>query len=250
VRIDKKIFYVLLIVVLLSCAKQQTITITSTPEQDFNQALELLQAKKYNKAIETFQNIVFNYPGSSYAADAQFYLADAYYSKKDYQSAIAEFEFFINSFAGNQNLEEAYYKRAVAYYNIVPAIVKDQTMLSKTIEILDELEERFPNTHYKQEITQLRQKIADRWAEKSYNTGELYFKGGEYSASRVYFDFVLKEYPQTKWVNNCKFYIAQIYERTDSLAQAESLYHTLLSDSTDVKIRKLAQEHLTKLEPK
>jgi len=246
----RKAFFVLLFILTLSCSKQQTITIIATPEQDFNQALNLLQTKKYDKAINALQNIVFNYPGSNYAADAQFYLADAYFTKKDYQSAIAEFEFFINSFAGSQFLEEAYYKRALSYYYIVPAVVKDQTMLSKTLEILDELEERFPSTRYQEDIIQLRSKIADRWAEKSYNTGVLYFKGGEYDASRVYFDFVLNEYPETKWINNCKLYIAQIYEKNDSLYKAESLYNTLLSDSIDVKIRNFAQERLGKIKPK
>lgn len=226
------------------------VSIIVSPGQEFSRAMDLLQAKKYNKAIESFQNIVFNYPGSSYAADAQFYLADAYFQKKDYNSAIPEFEFFVNSFTGNQHIEEAYYKTALSYFYVTPAVGKDQVVLGKTLEIIDELQERFPETNYSEEIGQLKKKVAERWAEKSYIIGELYFKGGEYASARVYLDFVQNEFPQTKWSSYSKYLLGQIYEKTDSIAQAISLYQTLQNDSTDANIRKLVKQRLDNLKQK
>ena len=239
-----------LFILLFSCTKKSTVSIIVSPGQEFSQAMDLLQAKKYNKAIESFQNIVFNYPGSSYAADAQFYLADAYFQKKDYNSAIPEFEFFVNSFTGNQHIEEAYYKTALSYFYVTPAVGKDQVVLGKTLEIIDELKERFPETKYREDIEQLKNKIAERWSEKSYIIGELYFKGGEYASACVYLDFVQNEFPQTKWSSYSKYLLGQIYEKTDSIAQAISLYQTLQNDSTDVNIRKLVKQRLDNLKQK
>jgi len=222
----------------------------SSPEQEFNRANDLLNAKKYNKAAEVFQNIVFNYPGSTYGADAQFYLAETYFRKKDYQSAIPEFEFFINSFPGNQNLEDAYYKYGFSYFNLVPSVAKDQTMLVKTIEILDELQEKFPESKYASEITNLRKKVAERYAEKNYNIGKSYFNGGEYSAARVYLDNVISEYPITKWANWSKYLTGQVYEKIDSLNQAIDIYHSLVSDTIDTELKSLVQNRLKVLEQK
>ncbi|MCX8014549.1 MAG: outer membrane protein assembly factor BamD, partial [candidate division WOR-3 bacterium] len=239
-----------ILVIFLNCGNRQTIVVTNSPEQAFNIAMDFFQTKKYNKAIEQFRNIVFSYPGTSYAVDAQFYLADAYFQKKDYYAAITEFEFFINSFTGSQYQEEAIYKLALCYFNIAPSVIKDQNMLLKSLDLLAELQERFPETKYQTEILRLRQKIYDRWAEKSFRIGELYYKGEEYTAARVYFDYVQNEFPNTKWANFSRLYIGQIYERTDSIDQAINIYQVLLNDSTDLNVQKIAQQRLSNLEKK
>jgi outer membrane protein assembly factor BamD len=246
------IFYVccLLLICLIACSKKQTVTIISSPDQEFHNALDQLQVKKYNKAIELFQNLVFNYPGSSYAADAQFYLADAYFQKKDYQSAIPEFEFFINSFTGNQYLEDAIYKLALCYFNIAPTVGKDQVILSKTLDVLEDLQERFPETKYQDQVADLRKRVFERWAEKSYLIGKLYFTSGEFQSARVYLDYVLNEYPNTKWAIHSKFLIGQIYEKTDSTSQAITIYESLKNDSTDASVSELAKQRLEHLQPK
>jgi outer membrane protein assembly factor BamD len=240
----------LLFIGLLSCAKKQTVEIITSPEQEFSRAMDLLIAKKYINAVEAFQNLVFNYPGSTYGADAQFYLAETYFRKKDYQSAIPEFEFFINSFPGNQHLEEAYYKYALSYFNLAPSVAKDQSMLAKTIEILTGLQEKFPETKYSAEITDLGKKVAERYAEKNYDIGKLYYDGGEYLSARTYLDNVILEYPETKWANWSKYLIGQICEKTDSIPQAINLYQSLVADSTDTELRNLAQDRLQQLAPK
>ncbi|MEO0077028.1 MAG: outer membrane protein assembly factor BamD [candidate division WOR-3 bacterium] len=234
----------------LNCSKKQLVISSDSPEQQFNTALDFLLAKKYNKAIPILQNIIFNYPGTSYAADAQFYLADAYFQKKDYYSAIPEFEFFINSFSGSQYQEDAIYKLALCYYHIAPAVIRDQNYLVKALETLDDLQERFPETKYQSAVAELRQKIYDRWAEKSFRIGELYYKGEEYNAARVYFDYVQSEFPNSKWSALSKFYLGQIYERTDSIAQAIAIYQELLSDTTDIPMQKMVAQRLARLEKK
>ena len=241
---------IFIVLCFIACSKKQTVITSSSPDQDFTIALDLLQSKKYNKAIELFQNLVFNYPGSSYAADAQFYLADAYFQKKDYQSAIPEFEFFINSFTGNEYLEDAIYKLALCYFNITPAVGKDQVILSKTLDALEDLQERYPATKYQEQITDLRKKVYERWAEKSYLIGKLYFTSGEFQSARVYLDYVQNQYPDTKWARHSQFLIGQIYEKTDSILQAIAIYESLKDDSLNIEVSKLAKERLQRLQPK
>lgn len=249
-RAKHSLFYCLCILLFFSCSKKPTINLVTSPQEAFSQALDLYNAKKYNKAIEEFQNIIFNYPGTTYGADAQFYLADAYFQKKDYQSAIPEFEFFINSFVGNQFLEDAYYKLSISYFYLAPQVGKDQIILEKTIEILDNLQEKFPETKYSNDIIELRKKIAERWAEKNYVIGQLYFKGGEYSSARIYFYNVITDYPETIWANWSRYLMGQIYEKSDSLSQAINMYQSLISDSIESDVKKLAQKRLEVLENK
>lgn len=242
--------FVLCISLNFSCSKKLTTEIVISPQEAFSKAMDLFQAKKYRQAINAFQNVVLNFPGSVFAGDAQYYLAESYFQSKDYQSAITEYEFFINSFVGSQYLEDAYYKLAWSYYKTAPSIHRDPSILDKVMEILETLEDRFPQTKYKNEITQMRREINSRWAEKHFRIGELYYKGGEYEAARIYFDYLGETYPQSKWADLGKYYIGQIMEKTDSISKAIEIYQSLLNQVQDQEIIRLAQRRLQILEKK
>ncbi|MCX7785655.1 MAG: outer membrane protein assembly factor BamD [candidate division WOR-3 bacterium] len=247
---SKKSFLLILLVliVLLACAKRKTVMVNYNPEEDFNRALSAFESKQYNKAIEMFQNVLFNYPGTSYAGDAQFYIANAYFMKKNYRDAIYEFEFFIKSFLGSQYLEEAYYKLALCYYYLAPTVIRDQSFLYKTVEILDELQEKFPATKYTDEINRLKREVAERWAQKEFIVGELYYKAGELTSAQVYFQYLLDNFPSTKWAERSTLLLAQIYEKKDSLDKAINLYQMLSNATeTDTAIKKIAQMRLKQL---
>ncbi len=250
-KIESKQFLLLIVLILtllISCAKKKIVNISYNPEEDFNRALKLFESKQYNKAIEMFQNVLFNYPGTSYAGDAQFYIANAYFMKKSYRDAIYEFEFFIKSFYGNQYLEEAYYKLALCYFYLAPTVIRDQSFLYKTLEIFEELEERFPETQYADEILKIKREIAERWAQKEFIIGELYYKAGEFNSAEVYFKYLRDNFPSTKWAERSTYLLGQIYEKKDSLDKAINFYQTLLnSTETDTAIKKLAQFRLKQL---
>jgi len=233
---------------MVGCSKKPVIDLSATPQEEFSRAMDLFQAKNYRQAAVAFQNVVFNFPGSGYAADAQFYLGESYFLKKDYQSAIPEFEFFINSFPGNQYLEDAYYKLALSYFKSAPTINRDPSIIEKASEVFELLEERFPETKYRDEITQIRREIAGLWAEKQYRIGELYYKGEEYNAARIYFGFVQKEYPQTRWSDMSVFMTGRILEKTDSTSKAIDIYQTLISEPNDSTVVQLAKNRLAELQ--
>jgi outer membrane protein assembly factor BamD len=229
---------------MVGCSKKPVIDLAATPQEEFSRAMDLFQMKNYRHAAVAFQNVVFNFPGSGYAADAQFYLAESYFLKKDFNSAIPEYEFFINSFPGNQYLEDAYYKLALSYFKITPSVNRDPSIIEKTAEVLEILEERFPETKYREEIINIRWEITSRWAEKQYRIGELYYKGEEYGAARIYFNVVQDNFPQTKWAEMSRFMVGQILEKNDSLDQAIDIYHTLISEAADSTVVQLVEKRL------
>ncbi len=243
-----KLHYLMIFIIIclycLNCSNKPAIDLSTTPQEEFSRAMDLFQARNFRQAAVAFQNVVFNFPGSGYAADAQFYFAESYFQKNDFHSAIPEYEFFINSFPGNQYLEDAYYRLAVSYFKIAPSINRDPSIIEKTIEVLENLDERFPQTKYRDDITSIRKEITNRWAEKYYRIGELYFKGEEYGAARVYFNVVQDEYIQTQWAQMSQFMIGQIYEKTDSLSQAIDMYQSLILKATDSIVIELTQKRL------
>ncbi|MCS7258786.1 MAG: outer membrane protein assembly factor BamD, partial [candidate division WOR-3 bacterium] len=213
-----QVFLVMGIIVSILCCKSAVVKSTElqSPQEELERAIGEIQAKKYSSAIKILEEIIFNYPATPYAVEAQYYLAEAYFQKKNYIQAIAEYEFFINNFSTSRYLEDVYYKLAVCYLKAAPSIARDPQYIQKSWETILVLEENFPNTKYASEIQKMKNEITNLWAKKYYDIGVLYYRGGENDASRVYFDYVINEYPTTKWAQWSKFMIAQILKSKDS----------------------------------
>jgi tol-pal system protein YbgF len=54
----------------------------------YEAAMQLFKAGDYKAAATAFSDFVQRYPGSSYAANAQYWLGNAYYAQRDCKSAI------------------------------------------------------------------------------------------------------------------------------------------------------------------
>ena len=78
------------------------------------------KARQFQKAEDEFTYLIFNFPGSSQAADAQFYLADCYFESKEYEQAESEFDFYLKNFPNGRFQEEATFKRALAALRRAP----------------------------------------------------------------------------------------------------------------------------------
>jgi outer membrane protein assembly factor BamD len=244
----KKLFHLVILPYFIfhsACQKYNLKTITGPlPDKNFEQAMSLFNKGKYNQAIKLFQEIIFNYPTTTYAIDAQYYLGEAYFRKKDYRAAIQEYEFFLSNYPNNPYLEDVYYKLALAYFKYVPAIDRNDSLVQRSWELLEFLEENFCNNVYSAKIKDIKKEIQNRWAQKYYNIGYLYYRGGELDAAKIYFNFVLNEYPDTQWALQSNYMLARIYEARDSISQAVTIYNDILKRNIDSSLRELIYKRL------
>jgi len=87
-------------------------------QEGYQSSLAVLKAGKYEEAIEAFQIYLITYPASDYAANAQYWMAEAYYVLKDYQSAISQFKKVINAYPDSRKVPDAYLKMGFSFYEI------------------------------------------------------------------------------------------------------------------------------------
>ncbi|MDP1615068.1 MAG: tol-pal system protein YbgF, partial [Methylococcales bacterium] len=64
-------------------------------------AYELVKSKRYDNAINAMQTFVQKYPKGGYTANAQYWLGELYLVKKDYPKAIEHFEVVLRQFPGS-----------------------------------------------------------------------------------------------------------------------------------------------------
>jgi outer membrane protein assembly factor BamD len=228
----KKIWVLLLLImVFVICGKKQVLA-PLEPDDEFERALSLFEAKDYNNAVLAFERILFYHPSSEYVDDAQYWLGRTYFEKKDFEQAIVEFDYLVKNFSTSPFIEEAYLFRARAFYEKAPGIEKDPTEIENAINLCDRFLTRFPNSKYTDEIKNVILLARNQLAKKELENGKIYLKLGERKAALLYFTYIIETYPETESSSEAKYRSAEIYEHQAQTEQALELYKELLEDET------------------
>ncbi len=67
----------------------QNVTVERGEQASYDAALGLVRANDFRGAVTSLQSFLARYPASAYAAQAQYWLGNAYYQLKDYKAALA-----------------------------------------------------------------------------------------------------------------------------------------------------------------
>lgn len=216
--------------VFFACTKQVLAPLDA--EDEYNRAMSNYRDKKYDRALQGFERVIFYHASSEYVDDAQYWLAHSYYAKKDYAQAIIEFDYIIRNFPASPFLEEAYLNRAKSYLASSPGYDKDQTETREAIGYLDEFLTRFPNSANAEEAKNLILAARNKLARKELESGRLYLRMQEPAAAAIYLQYVIDNFPETGFVSEARFLLAGIYENRKDTAAAIALYQELLADSS------------------
>ncbi len=242
---NSKFVTLLLITILLGCAKKQMVAPPTTgPEEAYKKAMVYYEEKKYDKAIDALQKFIFNFPGSVYAADAQFYLAESQYAKRNYSQAMLEYDFLLRNFT-TQRQEEVEYKLALSHYRTAPPYYKDQAPTVQAQERLEAFIAKYPKSQFLAEAEKALRATKEKLAQKEYEAARLYLRYDELNSALVYINYLLTTYPAADYTAQAQFLLAQYYERKKEIAKAVELYEALVKTDSSIKVK--AQERLAKL---
>ena len=121
------------------------ITISSTPgnltaseQVAYQNALGILKEGRYNKSIEAFSEFLKKYPNSLYAANAQYWIGEAYYVSREFKSALGEFQRVVETHANSTKVADAMLKIGFIHYEL--------TEWDKARNVLNHITSRYPKT--------------------------------------------------------------------------------------------------------
>jgi tol-pal system protein YbgF len=99
--------------------------------RNYDAALNLFKLGNYQGAIAGFQNFIGGYPKSNLAANAQYWIGNAYFNLHDFKSAIAAQQKLISTYPGNQKAPDAMLNLASSQLELA-----DNAGAKKTLEEL------------------------------------------------------------------------------------------------------------------
>jgi tol-pal system protein YbgF len=83
---------------------------TGSPEADYQAAFNLLKAGKYEEAATALQSFVAAYPQHELASNAQYWLGEAHYVRRNYAEALAAFEGVVQNYPNARKMPDALLK--------------------------------------------------------------------------------------------------------------------------------------------
>jgi len=112
----------------------------------YEAAFATLRDGKYEQAIVDLQDFLKKYPGSEHAANAQYWLGEAFYVQHRYDTALVEFERVVTRYPTSPKFSDALLKFGLTQYEL--------GAWEKSSHALNEVVTKFPNTSQAQLATQ------------------------------------------------------------------------------------------------
>ena len=82
---------------------------------DYRAAVELVKSGKHDEAVTALRAFLKQYPRHDYADNAQYWLGESFYARKDYQQALTEFRATIETYPRGNKVPDALLKVGYCY---------------------------------------------------------------------------------------------------------------------------------------
>mgnify|MGYP001390811302 CR=1 FL=1 len=190
-------------------------TSNMSPTEKLDYGKKQYDDRNYDEALNEFQTIVLQYPGSKIVDDAQYYLGMTRYKRKEYILGAFEFSKLIKNMPASEFVSKSQFMLADCYYKVAPEYPLDQKYTKKAIDEFQAFIDIFPTNEKVAEAEKKIKELNERLAEKAYKSAYIYEKMEYYTACLLYYDNVVETYHDTK------FAPLALYSKIKVLAEKE-----------------------------
>ncbi len=191
-------------------------------EQIYNNALTLLEDKKFRQAAVEFDEVERQHPYSQWARRAMLMASYCYYQTNDYDSAILSAQRFLSLHPGNKDAAYAYYLVGISFYEQISDVGRDQGMTQNALSTLSEVVRRFPQTEYARDARLKIDLTVDHLAGKEMEIGRYYLNQQSYVAAINRFRSVIVSYQTTTHVPEALHRLTESYLSLGVVTEAQT----------------------------
>ena len=207
----KKGFFIILAVGIILCtsckSEFEKIRTSNDAETIYNSAVKYYQEEDYSRSLELITIVLNSYRGKKEFEDLNYMLANANYQIGNYELASSYFKNFANGFLNSHRREESDFMSAYSLYRLSPTFRLDQGNTLKAIDAFQLFVNSYPNSPRVGECNKLMDGMRQKLEEKAYNEAYLYYNIRQYQAAIHSFENLVKDFPETKRVEDVRFYI-------------------------------------------
>jgi len=222
---------------IFSCASKP-VKKSQNPGDLYVEGVNLLKAKKYDKAIDKFSEVRENFPFDPMALISTVKLGDAHFERKSYDLALGSYEDFFKAHPEDENIPYVLLRIGECYEKLALSLDRDQAYTLKAIERYTYLMNRYPSSDYvsaaEGKLEKLNQKLADR----ELYVGEFYYRTSQYNAAITRLEYLLKKYPKANGLDKALYYIAMSYKALGDPVKSDEYTEKLRNEYPNSTVNK------------
>lgn len=184
---------------LLSSCGSSGVTQSLSAEERNALGMKQFNDGDYLEAINDFQIVKLQFPGSRVADTAQYYLGECYFKREEYLLAAGEYQTLKRNFPASKLAPQAQYQIGLCYYHLSPKSALDQKYTDRAIDELQAFIEYNPTNPLVKDAEEKIQELNTRLAKKLYDIADVYMTMEYYRSAAIYFEAVIEKYHDTPY---------------------------------------------------
>lgn len=186
-----------------------------TKSSDFDKKLqkagEYYKKENYVKAIQLYEELIPIFKGTEKAEEIYYYYTYCNFYQGDYSLSQYHFKNFTRQFHSSIHTEECYFMNAYCYYLTSPFYTLDQTDTKSAIKEFQAFVDNYPESKRIDTCNLLIDKLRQKLENKDYDLLKQYFNLSDYKAAITSGKNLIKEFPDSKYVEEAYFIIIDSY---------------------------------------
>jgi outer membrane protein assembly factor BamD len=224
---------------LSACSSDDDIDLATYVEQTepadvlYNQGLANLEQGRLKEAGKKFEAVDRQHPYSEQARKSMVMGAFALYRQGNYTDAINSAKRFLALYPTNPDAAYAQYIIGLSYFRQIRDVTQDQKEARRTIEAMDELVQRWPDSEYVDDARTKMRFARDQLAGKEMQIGRYYLERREYIAAIKRFRNVVESYSNTRHVEEALSRLTESYYAMGLTEEAQTAAAVLGNNDPD-----------------
>ncbi len=177
----------------------------------YNQGLANMNAGRLQEASRKFEAVDKQHPYSEYARKSMVMGAFANYRQGNYEEAIGSAKRYLTLYPTTDDAAYAQYIVGLSYYRQIRDVTQDQKEARQTIQAMQELVTRWPDSEYVEDAKAKIRFANDQLAGKEMQVGRYYLERREYLAAVKRFRNVVENYSNTRQVEEALARLVEAY---------------------------------------
>lgn len=177
----------------------------------FNDGLARLEARDFGGASKKFVELDKQYPYSQWSRRALLLSTFASFEGGDYADAINHGRRYVQLYPASPDTPYAQFLVGMSYFNQITDISRDQDRAEKTIQTMDDLVRKWPNSEYAREAKDKMRVAQDQLAGKEMDVGRYYMQRRNWTGAINRYREVIVKYQTTRHVEEALSRLVEAY---------------------------------------
>lgn len=240
------LIFILLLFFTLNCSATKEQKSTS-PAKLLREAKRFSKKKEPDKAKNSIQLVMEDFPDSKERITALMMLADLHYNEDEFEESKFHYQKFTELYPAHKHVDRAHFYKAMSNFQLTDLASRDLTPVNSALGGFRNFLTDFPDSKYKENATKRINQCLDILAQNIFEIGKFYFRTGSYQSAIIRLKSLIAEYPTHSYIAEAEFLLAESYFHEQNFNEARTRYKNVLQKYPRTEFAKQARSKLKEI---